>query len=65
MALDGRVELAWQPVTGATGYVGGEEDVAGGTVYAIFDIGDRYVVYIPGGHEIVTKRQTYAVVEFD
>ena len=39
--------------------------VAGGTVYAIFDVGDRYVVYIPGGHEIVTKRQTYAVVEFD
>ncbi|MEN3284180.1 MAG: hypothetical protein V7607_5320 [Solirubrobacteraceae bacterium] len=43
----------------------GQEDVAGGTVYAIFDIGDRYVVYVPGGHEIVTKRQTYAVVEFD
>jgi hypothetical protein len=43
----------------------GEQDVAGGTVYAIFDIGDRYAVYVPGGHEIVTKRQTYAVVEFD
>jgi hypothetical protein len=43
----------------------GQEDVSGGTVYAIFDIGDRYAVYVPGGHEIVTKRQTYAVVEFD
>jgi hypothetical protein len=43
----------------------GEQDLAGGTVYAIFDIGDRYVVYVPGGHEIVTKRQTYAVTEFD
>jgi hypothetical protein len=43
----------------------GEQDVAGGTIYAIFDIGDRYAVYVPGGHEIVTKRQTYAVVEFD
>jgi len=43
----------------------GEEDLTGGTVYAIFDIGDRYAVYVAGGHEIVTKRQTYAVVEFD
>jgi hypothetical protein len=43
----------------------GEEDLAGGTIYAIFDIGDRYAVYVPGGHEIVTKRQTYSVIEFD
>ena len=26
---------------------------------------DRYAIYVTGGHEIVTKRQTYAVVEFD
>ncbi len=37
----------------------------GGTVHAIFDVGDRYAVYLQGGHDIVTKRQTYAVVEFD
>ena len=43
----------------------GEQDVAGGTIYAIFDVGDRYVVYLRGRHEIVTKRQTYAVTEFD
>jgi hypothetical protein len=43
----------------------GEYDLAGGTVHAIFDVGDRYAIYVPGGHEIVTKRQTYAVVEFD
>jgi hypothetical protein len=43
----------------------GQEDVTGGTVYAIFDIGDRYAVYVRGGHEIVTKRQTYSVTEFD
>ena len=35
------------------------------TVHAIFDVGDGYAIYMPGGHEIVTKRQTYAVVEFD
>jgi hypothetical protein len=43
----------------------GEHDLGGGTVHAIFDVGDRYAIYLPGGHEIVTKRQTYAVVEFD
>ena len=43
----------------------GEPDVTGGTVHAIFDIGDRYAVYMPGGHEIITKRQTYDVVDFD
>lgn len=43
----------------------GKEDLAGGTVYAIFDMGDRYAVYVPGGCEIVTKRQTYAVIDFD
>lgn len=43
----------------------GEHEPSGGTVHAIFDIGDRFAVYVPGGHEIVTKRQTYAVVEFD
>ena len=43
----------------------GKEDVSGGTVYAIFDVGDRYAVYVPGGQAMVTKRQTYAVVEFD
>jgi hypothetical protein len=43
----------------------GEHDLGGGTVHAIFDVGDRYAIYVPGGHEIVTKRQTYAVVEFD
>jgi hypothetical protein len=34
-------------------------------VHAIFDLGDRYAIYMPGGQEIVTKRQTYAVFEFD
>ena len=34
-------------------------------MHAIFDVGDRYAIYMNGGHEIVTKRQTYAVVEFD
>jgi hypothetical protein len=43
----------------------GDHDLFGGTVHAIFDIGDRYAIYLPGGHEIVTKRQTYSVVEFD
>ena len=43
----------------------GEHDLGGGTVHAIFDFGDGYAIYGPGGHEIVTKRQTYAVVEFD
>ena len=43
----------------------GEHDLGGGTVHAIFDFGDGYAVYVHGGHEIVTKRQTYAVVEFD
>jgi hypothetical protein len=42
----------------------GEHD-GGGTVHAIFDFGDGYAIYGPGGHEIVTNRQTYAVVEFD
>ena len=43
----------------------GADDLGGETVHAIFDVGDRYAIYAPGGHEIVTKRQTYAVVEFD
>jgi hypothetical protein len=43
----------------------GEHDVDGALVHAIFDVGDSYAIYVPGGHEIVTKRQTYAVVEFD
>ena len=43
----------------------GEQDLGGDTVHAIFDVGDRYAIYMNGGHEIVTKRQTYAVVEFD
>jgi hypothetical protein len=43
----------------------GDLDPSGGTVHAIFDIGDRYAIYMPGGHEIVTKRQTYDVVDFD
>jgi hypothetical protein len=43
----------------------GEEDLAGGTIYAIFDFGDCYAIYVQGGHEIVTRRQTYAAVEFD
>ena len=43
----------------------GEQDVDGETVHAIFDVGDRYAIYMNGGHAIVTKRQTYAVVEFD
>jgi hypothetical protein len=43
----------------------GQPDLAGGTVHAIFDMGDRYAIYLAGGHEIVTKRQTYAAVEFD
>ena len=34
-------------------------------MHAIFDFGDRYAIYLAGGHEIVTKRQTYAVVAFD
>ena len=34
-------------------------------MHAIFDVGNRYAIYLPSGHEIVTKRQTYAVVEFD
>jgi hypothetical protein len=43
----------------------GEHDLTGEMVRAIFDVGDRYAIYAAGGHEIVTKRQTYAVVEFD
>jgi hypothetical protein len=43
----------------------GQQDGGGGTVHAIFDFGDSYAIYLPGGREIVTKRQTYAVVEFD
>ena len=34
-------------------------------MHAIFDFGDRYAICGPGGHEIVTKRQTYAMVAFD
>ena len=44
----------------------GEVDPASATtVHAIFDVGDRYAVYVQGGQQTVTKRQTYAVVEFD
>ncbi len=43
----------------------GEQDLGGELVHAIFDVGDGYAIYVAGGHEIVTKRQTYAVVEFD
>ena len=43
----------------------GDKDLGGALVHAIFDVGDRYAIYLAGGHEIVTKRQTYAVVEFD
>ena len=43
----------------------GEHDLGGETVHAIFDFGDRYAVCRPDGHEMVTKRQTYAVVAFD
>ena len=43
----------------------GEQDLGGALVHAIFDVGDRYAIYLSGGHEIVTKRQTYAVIEFD
>lgn len=43
----------------------GDAEIFGGIVHAIFDVGDRYVVYLPGGHETVAKRSTYAVVEFD
>jgi hypothetical protein len=43
----------------------GEHDITGETVHAIFDFGDHYAVCRPGGHEMVTKRQTYAVVAFD
>ena len=35
------------------------------TVHAIFDFGDRYAICVPDGHEMVTKRQTYAVFAFD
>ena len=43
----------------------GEDDLGGETVHAIFDFGDHYAICLPGGHEIVTKRQTYAIVAFD
>ena len=43
----------------------GEQDLGGALVHAIFDVGDRFAIYAAGGHEIVTKRQTYSVVEFD
>jgi hypothetical protein len=43
----------------------GEHDITGETVHAIFDFGDGYAVCLPGGHEMVTKRQTYAAVAFD
>jgi hypothetical protein len=43
----------------------GEHDLGAGPVHAIFDFGDGYAIYGPGGHEMVTKRQTYAVIEFD
>jgi hypothetical protein len=34
-------------------------------VHAIFDVGDAYAILSRGGHEIVTKRQTYVAHEFD
>jgi hypothetical protein len=34
-------------------------------VFAIFDVGDAYAVLSQGGHEILSKRQTYLAVEFD
>ena len=43
----------------------GEHDITGETVHAIFDFGDGYAVCLPGGHQMVTKRQTYAAVAFD
>jgi hypothetical protein len=43
----------------------GEDDLGGETVHAIFDFGDHYAICLPGRHEIVTKRQTYAIVAFD
>ena len=43
----------------------GEHDLGGGTVHAIFDFGDHYADWRPDGHEMVTKRQTYAVFAFD
>ena len=43
----------------------GEHDLGGETVHAIFDFGDHYAVCRPDGHEMVSKRQTYAVIAFD
>ena len=44
----------------------GLADPYGGTIVdAIFDVGDGYAVICRGGHAVVTKRQTYEVVEFD
>jgi hypothetical protein len=43
----------------------GEADPDGGTtVHAIFDIGNAYAIVWQGGHAIVTKKQTYEVVDF-
>ena len=43
----------------------GEDDLGGATGHAIFDFGDRYAICVPDGHEMVTKRQTYAVFAFE
>jgi hypothetical protein len=48
-----------ETVVGAHGWAGPE------VVHAIFDIGDGYVVLWRGGHEVLSKRQTYSTVEFD
>jgi hypothetical protein len=45
--------------------VGSEDPCGADTVHAIFDIGKGYAILWRGGHAIVTKRQTYAAVEFD
>jgi len=45
--------------------VGAEDMWDGKTVYAIFDVGDGYLVLGRGGHETVAKHQTYMAVEFD
>jgi hypothetical protein len=34
-------------------------------VHAIFDIGDAYAILWRGGHEVLTKKQTYLAHEFD
>lgn len=45
--------------------VGADDPLGGKTVYAIFDVGEGYAIVWRGGHALVTKRQTYAALEFD